>query len=149
MELTVIEIAELIAAAGVIGGLVFVAIQIRHNTESVRMQTFQTIIDRVAAINSRTCEPAVAEIVARGRKSYSNLSDAEKITFNYYMHERILMYESCLQFERFLRPEIRDVVHENIRYHFGFPGVKEWWTHGDRESIAQDAEDEIDRIVIG
>jgi hypothetical protein len=63
------------------------------------------------------------------------------------MHERILMYESALAFGHLLKPTIRDVVHENIQYQFGFPGVREWWKQDDREAIAQDFEDEVDRLV--
>ena len=125
----------------------YLAAQVKHNTESIRGQAFQSLIDRVAAVNSRTDGEFVARVVAEGRKSYLTLSEADRITFNYYMHERLLMYESALAFGHMLKPSIRDVVHENIRYQFGFPGVREWWAQDDREHIAQDFEDQVDRLV--
>jgi len=140
-------IGEVLGAVAVVVSLGYLAVQIRHNTESVRTQSFQTLIDRVAEMNSRTSEPHVADVVARGRRSYVGLSEADQVTFNYYMHERMLMYESALAFGHLLKPTIRDVVHENIRYQLGFPGVGEWWAREDREAIAQDFEDEVDRLV--
>lgn len=140
-------VAELAGAIAVVISLVYLARQIRHNTESVRLQTFQAIIDRTAAMNSRTSDAHVAQVIARGRKSYLDLSEADRITFDYYMHERLLVHESALAFGHLLKPEIRDVVHENLRRYFRYSGVREWWTHEDREAIAQDFEDQVDRLV--
>lgn len=139
-------IAEAIGAAAVVISLVYLAIQVRHNTESIRLQTFQLIIDRTAAVNSRSSDKHVADVIARGRESYLGLSNADRITFDYYMHERLLAFESALALGHLLKPTIRDVVYENLRRYFGFPGVREWWTDEDREAMAQDYEDEVERI---
>lgn len=139
--------AEAVGAVAVVISLVYLASQIRHNTESVRLQTFQTIIDRTAAMNSRTSSEYVAGVLARGRESYLGLSDAERLTFDYCMHERLLAHESALALGHLLKPSIRDVVHENLHGYFRYAGVREWWAHEEREAIAQDFEDEVERLI--
>lgn len=142
----VAAVAETIGAIAVVLSLVYVAIQVRHNTESVRLQTFQLIIDRTAAANSRSSDKHTAEVIAKGRQSYLGLSDAERVTFDYYMHERLLAFESALALGHLLKPTIRNVVHENLERYFRFPGVREWWSDEGREAMAQDFEDEVERI---
>ena len=140
-------VGELIGAIAVVVSIGYLAIQVKQNTESVRGQAFQSLIDRVGTINSRTSDSHLADVVARGRKSFLNLTESEQVTFNYYMHERMLMYESALAFGHMLKDSIREVVHENILYHFTFPGVREWWQQDAREHIAQDFEDQVDELV--
>ncbi len=101
----------------------------------------------VAAVNSRTGDAHVADVLARGRESYFKLSPADRITFGYYMQERLLMYESSLAMAHLLKPTVLDVVQKNIRFHLSFPGVREWWTEPGRELLAQDFEDEVGRLA--
>ena len=75
------------------------------------------------------------------------LSPADRITFGYYMQERLLMYESSLAMAHLLKPTVLDVVQKNIRFHLAFPGVREWWAEPGRELLAQDFEDEVDRLA--
>jgi hypothetical protein len=140
-------VGEVLGAIAVVISIGYLAVQVRQNTDSVRFGTFQSVIDRVAAVNSRTGDPHVADVLARGRQSYLALSEADQVTFDYYMQERLLMYESSLALGHLLKPTIRDVVHDTIRYHLAFPGVLEWWTQVDREPVAQDFEDEVNRLI--
>jgi hypothetical protein len=140
-------VGELLGAIAVVISIGYLAVQVRQNTDSVRLRSFQSAIDRVAAVNSRTSDPHVADVLARGRESYFDLSPADRLTFGYYMQERLLMYESSLAMGHLLKPTIREVVEKNIRFHLSFPGVREWWTEIGRELLAGDFEDEVDRLV--
>jgi len=57
------------------------------------------------------------------------------------------MYESSLAMVHLLKPTVREVVEKNIRFHLSFPGVREWWVELGREFLAQDFEDEVDRLI--
>ena len=140
-------IGELLGAIAVVVSIGYLAAQVKQNTESVRLGSFQSAIDRVAAVNSRTSEGHVADVLARGRESYFDLSPADRLTFGYYLQERLLMYESSLAMSHLLKPTVRAVVEKNIRFHLAFPGVMEWWTEIGRESLAQDFEDEVERLI--
>lgn len=140
-------VAELLGAIAVVVSIGYLALQVRQNTESVRLGSFQSAIDRVAAVNSRTSDPHVADVLARGRQSYFDLSPADRLTFGYYMQERLLMYESSLAMVHLLKPTVREVVEKNIRFHLSFPGVREWWVELGREFLAKDFEDEVDRLI--
>ncbi len=140
-------VGEVLGAIAVVISIGYLAVQVKQNTDSVRFETFQSVIDRVAAVNSRTSDPHVADVLARGRQSYLALSEADRVTFDYYMQERLLMYESSLALGHLLKPTIRDAVHDTIRYHLAFPGVHEWWTQMDREPMARDFEAEVDGLI--
>lgn len=140
-------LGEVLGAVAVVVSVVYLAAQVRHNTEATRFQTFQSVIDRVAAVNSRTGDSHVAEALAKGRESYSNLAPAQRVTFDYYMQERFLMYESTLGLGHMLKPEIREAVNDCLVFHLAFPGVREWWTAPGREPMAQDFEDATDRLL--
>lgn len=131
-------VGEILGAVAVIVSLVYLAVQVRHNTESLRVQTLQGAMDRVGTSDSRASSEHVANVLVRGRKSYVGLSDADRITFSYYMHERMLLYYSVLLVKDFLQPEAHEVLMSNIRYQLGFPGVVEWLTDSDREGLPKD-----------
>ena len=57
------------------------------------------------------------------------------------------MYESTLGLGHLLKPTVRDAVRECLEWHLAFSGVREWWTHPDREPMARDFEDELDRGI--
>jgi len=131
-------VGEILGAVAVIVSLIYLAVQVRHNTESLRVQTLQNVMDRVGTSDSRASSEHVADVLARGRRSYAGLDEADRITFSYYMHERMLLYYSNLLVKEFLQPEAHEVLMSNIRYQLGFPGVVEWLEDGDREGLPRD-----------
>jgi len=140
-------VGEILGAFAVILSLVYLAVQVRHNTESLRIQTLQSVMDRVGTSDSRASSEHVADVLARGRKSFAGLSEADRITFSYYMHERMLLYYSNLLVKGFLQPEAHEVLMSNIRYQLGFPGVVEWLLDDDREGLPEDYMDLIMRLL--
>ena len=140
-------VGEILGAVAVIVSLVYLAVQVRHNTESLRIQTLQRVMDRVGTSDSRASSEHVANVLARGRKSYLGLGEADRITFSYYMHERMLLYYSNLLVKDFLQPEAHEVLMSNIRYQLGFPGVVEWLADEDREGLPSDYMEMVERLL--
>jgi len=140
-------VGEILGAVAVMVSLLYLAIQLRHNTESLRIQTRQSVMERVGTSDSRALSPHVADVLARGRKSYLGLSEADRITFSYYMHERMLLYYAGLQVQGLLQPKVDGVLLGNIRHQVGFPGVVEWLTDDDREGLPQDYMETIMSLI--
>ena len=88
-------VAELIGAVGVIGSLVYLAVQIRQNTRSLRASAYQAITGHVGDINRALFENAeVAHIVDVGSQDRAKLSPEERRRFNAYQMMRFMHYDN-------------------------------------------------------
>jgi len=122
--------AEIIASFAVVASLIFVALEIRKNTRESEIANWGTIADRFNAVYSQTDDVQLANLIAKGRESYSNLSDGEKIAFGHYLEQ------ICIANQAFLILA-KDQVHasdtnlsmfrKHMRFHLGFKGSREWY----------------------
>lgn len=80
----------LIANLGVVGGLVFVGLEIQQNTTQIRADASYSINEALSNLNSAIYnDPIFADIVVRGEENLSSLSLAEQRQFNAYQYDRI------------------------------------------------------------
>ena len=129
-------IAESLGTVGIIASLVYVAIQIRQNTRSTRIETFESAGRGVQEQHrSLIVDPELLRDFVAGHASYSDLEIGERIRFHGYMCNWILEYQlfkqsfsegaqsrgtfaekSLGEFERFIISLLRT------------PGGQEWWS---------------------
>jgi hypothetical protein len=75
--------AEVVGAAGVIITLVYVAIQIRHNTASTKSLTHQQLFDSVMEVNCRVGEnPEIAALMVKANVDYEAINPADQLRLN-------------------------------------------------------------------
>ena len=72
------DIADLLAAAGVIATLIFLAMQIRQNTKAVQNTRWESYLDRLANNFARPMNEQVATVIVKGNRSFAALNDTEK-----------------------------------------------------------------------
>ena len=60
-------VAQIVAAGGVISTLIYLAVQIRQDTRSIRRAAFQGLINHIAGINLLGPQHEIAEIMIRAR----------------------------------------------------------------------------------
>jgi len=128
--------AEIIASIGVVASLIFVAFEIRKNTRETQLANHDSVVERYMSVYRQTDDIELANLVAKGRESYSNLTEGEKISFGHYLEQMCMANESILVFAG-------DLVHEHdanlalfrkhIRYHLGFKGSREWYEEFEKE----------------
>ena len=127
--------AEIIASIGVVASLIFVAFEIRKNTRESELANHDSVLQRYMSVYSQTDNIEFANLVAKGRQSYSNLTDGEKISFGHYLEQMCMANESILVFAENLVHE-RDanlaLFRKHIRYHLGFKGSREWYDEFER-----------------
>ena len=84
-------LAELLGAFGVIASLIYLASQIRQNTNAVRGSAHESSVSRnttwTVAIGS---SPQVADLFVRAHQDYQALSSPERLQFGYFMTAVIL-----------------------------------------------------------
>jgi hypothetical protein len=128
-------VAELIGAVGVIGSLIYLAVQIRQNTRSLRASAYQAITGHVGDINRALFENAeVAHIVEVGSQDRARLSPEERRRFNAYQMMRFMHYDNLYR-------QYAGGMLEKSRWHasrrilassFQQPGVVAWWRESSR-----------------
>jgi hypothetical protein len=123
-------IAQILAAAGVLAGLVFVGIQIRHNTRAVRVGNFHAITDSFNTTNLTIgASTSTARVLRLGFAGIRNLTEDERVQFSFialsafrimetlYYSSKIGVAEQDLWFTE------RKTIDALVRN----PGMREWW----------------------
>ncbi len=137
MNLTQITVlAELLAAAGVIASLIFVAFEVRKNTAQTRQANWGNAADRFNAVYSQTDDIELAKLVVKGRHSYHDLSEAEKVSFGHYLEQLCIAIEALLVHGESLshgREVMMALAKKHLAFHLGFPGSRQWYDEFDQQ----------------
>jgi len=130
-------VGEIVSALAVVGTLIFLALQIRQNTNAVKAQTFTALSDRMSQSNAGPLNEYMARVIRQGRDSYHDLSEENKVSFSYWMLDRLMVYELLVSAPEATSPEIVDGCNRNLKHLFGSNGVREWWELRDREDVSE------------
>lgn len=123
-------LAQIIASVAVVGSLLFLGSEVRQNARQTRLSNWESSIDRFNTLWSRTNDVGLADIIVRGRKGLSGLTEAENLTFYNYYEELVISYESMAMTGDHPTATTKQLVGlatKHLRYHFSFPGVQQWW----------------------
>lgn len=91
----------LLANLGVLGGLVFVGLEIRQNTSQLRADASNSITAMVNELNvSLYGDPEFAEVVLRGEADRTSLTVLERSRFDLYQFSRLNIAEYIEDLER-------------------------------------------------
>ena len=71
----------------------FVAFEIRKNAAQARQANWGNAADRFNAVYSQTNDIELAKLVVKGRQSYHDLSEAEKVSFGHYLEQICIAIE--------------------------------------------------------
>ena len=127
---TLADIADLLAAAGVIGSLLFVAFEIRKSSEQARMSNWTAVLAGLREHKRRTDDPHVADLVVRGRADFNALSEADKLAFGYWMEEMVQGYDGLIVHQSSIavgREAARHAAISAFALHFSHPGCRDWY----------------------
>ncbi|MGD2130427.1 MAG: hypothetical protein PVJ17_14085 [Lysobacterales bacterium] len=123
------DLAEIVSGFGVIASLIFVALEIRKGTAQSKLANWASLVDRYNAVYSQTDDIALANLVAKGRKSYRDLTEGEKISFGHYLEQLCIANEALLVYAQTMvhgKEDALAVFRKQISFHLGFKGSREW-----------------------
>lgn len=126
--------ADLLAAAGVIASLIFVAFEIRKNTAQTRQVNWGNAADRFNAVYAQSDDIELAELIVKGRQNYHDLSEAEKLSFGHYLEQLCIAIEALLVHGESLahgREAMLALAKKHLAFHLGFPGARQWYEEFD------------------
>ena len=93
------SIGELVGAIATIATLIYLAVQIRHNTKLSRVSSLQATLDggRNHTIQPVVANPEVAKIFASGMTSFEGLDSEDQVRFTWFLLEAILQMQNVMQ----------------------------------------------------
>jgi hypothetical protein len=124
------NVGEFIAAIATLATLVYLALQIRQNTQSIEAQSHHAITDSFNDINSIIgTDPIAARIFRVGRTGLENLSEDDAFAFGFLMLSYMRIFET-LFFQRensVMSEQLYQSEQNSIRWAFASPGGLQWW----------------------
>jgi hypothetical protein len=125
------NVGEFVAAVGVIISLIYLAVQIRQNTSSVRASTFHESANRAADFTKAIGEQKeLARILRTGLGGLEQLEDDDdRLRFVMLLHTLFRQYEDIFFQYRAgnLSSESWDAWRYSIRSNLSNPGVTPFW----------------------
>jgi hypothetical protein len=90
----------LLANLGVLGGLVFVGLELRQNTNQLRAEGAHSVTEIVNSLNAGVySDPELAEIVLRGSEDLAALNEVERERFDRFQFSRLNIAEYMFDLE--------------------------------------------------
>ena len=86
----------LIANFSVVGGLIFLALEVRHNTKLAQTQIHTELMSLGHETLNWKLEPQFAEVVVKASENYQGLAPSEKVQFDTFVFELLNLWEHAL-----------------------------------------------------
>ena len=143
------NIGEFVAAIAVLLSLLYLAIQIRQNTKSVRTSTYQAVLDSSHQVNKLFTDPHLERIYRLGRKDLSQLDDSELAQFKALVGTLVGFHEAL--FLQHQQGAIDDDFFVNrfnsFHYIISQPGVRAVWEERGRNYFAPSFVKRVDELL--
>jgi hypothetical protein len=124
------NVGDLISAIVVVISLVYLALQVRQNTESLRTENYARALERIANMQARLgADAGFSELIARGAADAARLTAGERVQFTWTFYEMFGAFE--FMFHQMtagaLPTEVWQRWSETLSWWLSLPGVKAWW----------------------
>jgi len=123
-------IGEIVGAVAVVLTLGYLAMQMRQNTQAVRVATADSQEQYGVQLRGQIIQNAdVARIWRLGMQDYHSLTEDDQVRFRMLMFNAFmsLQYRTQYDHHHLVDPEFRDRDDELLRFYFAQPGVRQWW----------------------
>ena len=124
------SIGGFVAAIATLATLIYLAVQIRANTASVRESNARVHTDRMLG-HSRliAADKELAGVFRRGSKDIDQLTDAERWQFGTYLWSLFIDFQDEYHASKRTRPDDFhwEFQQKNLLYYLSKPGIRKWW----------------------
>lgn len=124
------DLGEFIGGLVVIVSLVYLAIQVRQNTDSIRAENFARVLERISSTQAALSQDQELSLLhARGVADVWSLTPQERLQFTWWFVEAFGAFEFIFHQARAgaIPEEIWQRWSATISWWLSFPGVQEWW----------------------
>ena len=126
------SIGEIVSGIAVIISLVYVAIQIRTNTESERSATYQSIVSDFGALNNTMAStPELSHLFVEAMEDYHQLTSDQKARISQVFFQCFRFFENMFyQYRKgYLDEEVWIGWKRLMLTYYSRPGFQTWWQH--------------------
>lgn len=127
---TLAKLGEFVGGIFVVVSLVYLAHQVRQNTDSLRTENYARVLDRMSTVQSNlSADAALSRIVVLGSETPDALTRSERIRFTWAMYEILgageFMYHQA--HEGALPAQVWERWEAAIGWWLSNPGIQAWW----------------------
>jgi len=144
------SVGELIGAMATVATLLYLAFQIRANTQAAKYTSIKDIINSVVGWLSRLGDSEeMMDCWTAGAKSFNDLSTRDQVRFISAATELLAAIEATLETAKSggIKDESVQAVKAMILQLMRNPGVREYWSAWGQDSFAQDFAREVNVIL--
>lgn len=127
---SIASLAEIVSGVAVVVSLVYLALQVRQNTHSLRTENYARALDRVAAIQAQLSKGGESSrVFTRGVIDASKLTPEERIQFTWRLYEIFGAFEFMYHAvqTRALPDEVWERWSSAVAWWLAYPDVRGWW----------------------
>ena len=125
------NIGEFVAAVAVVVSLIYLAVQIRQNTRSVRMASHHAVMSEFRTnIRVLTQDPELASAYQVGLEHPDQLSETDRARFGPVLASSVQIYEELYAHycAGLIERDLWESRQRNLSYFMSLPGVLAWWS---------------------
>ncbi|MFT4563468.1 MAG: hypothetical protein ACI9BW_003224 [Gammaproteobacteria bacterium] len=143
-------VVESVGALGVIVSVIYLAAQIRKQTQEARLAATRDLAkfnDDIAA--SAMANPELLEIYRKGALDYESLSELERLSFGFFisrglrLQEQVYLHSVVGNMEQAFYESLRGRLDEQL----GFAGTAHWWGLN-RHAFGPAFRDHVDGLLV-
>ena len=126
------SIGEMIGGFGVVISIVYLAIQIRKNTEAERTSTYQAVVSDFGAMNNTmAASPELSHLFVRAMENYHQLDPNQKARISQVFFQCFRFFENMFYQHRkgYLDEEVWTGWKRLMLTYYSRPGFQTWWEH--------------------
>ena len=130
------DVAQIIAAFGVMLLMLTVAKQIYDNTKQAKLANWGVLSERYMSVYRQTSDLRLAEIVVRGGADFESFTAAEQLAFGHFLENLCIANEGALVMARSFTREDTGMVelfNRHISWHLSSQGARAWFEQFQRE----------------
>ncbi len=131
------NLGEFLGAIAVVASLLYLSIQVRQNTRSVRSATAQSASETIVGMNSLIAgDRNVAELLATGAQGAKKLDPIDQLRFSLLVSSTFINFETMLVQNRLGLIEA-EFWQSRERFFLNtiltLPGMLSWWRHNQEQ----------------
>jgi len=126
------SIGSIISGIAVVVSLIYLAIQIRRNTEAERTSTYQSIVSDFGTMNNNLAgNPELSHMFVEALENYHEFNDEDKARISQMFFQIFRMFENMFyqQKKGYLDQDLWVGWKRLMLTYFARPGFQTWWEH--------------------
>ena len=143
------SLAETVGAVGVIGTLIYIAIQVRQTNRNLYVDAHQQVVRDYESHHSAVVQDENVEAFIKGLNNYSSLNPEERAKFDFCLAGYVnLIEETIYQADAGRLGEVLEMWRHYLGPRiFAYSGFRDWWVHGNRAGFAESTQTMVDTLI--